>query len=591
MQQETNRTGLLLAATLLLLANTSPSRGQSYEPLRYDVGTPTLADWWVDPVAGNDANLGTDSNSPLRSLTEAWGRIPSTQPLTGTGYRINLLPGDYPEALIPGWMAGKHGTYSCPIIIQSCSGTNSLRIHAYLNINDVRYLYLVGLNLVTDRNYGGGGNVIHVSAAQHVLIRQCKLDGFDGVERQPQETLKANQTQHLYVEDSDISGAAWYPLDFMVVQYGHVVGCRIFDAGEWCLLIKGGSAYFRVEGNELFNGVTGGAVLGNGAGFEYLVAPWLHYDAYDIKFINNTIHHTGVAGIGVNGGYNILLAHNTLYKAGTNDHLIEVAHGSHVYNESLAICQSNLTAGGWGTTNSEGAFIPSKHVYIYNNLIYNPTGFAAPRHFWIAGPATPAPESQVSNPSEVDVDLQIRGNLIWNGNAETPLGLGEPGEGGQAGNPTCNRAQVLAENWINCIEPQLRAPDAGDFSPVATGNIFRIPAQPLPAFATDDRPQQPASPAGNPTNAVTRNATGGLRYRPWPVGAHSGGAGMRLSLADTNTLQFWCEPNYNYRVEASTNLVADWQPLLEFQATSASNSLPLDNAGALARFFRALLRP
>ena len=26
--------------------------------------------------------------------------------------------------------------------------------------------------------------------------------------------------------------------------------------------------------------------------FEYMTSPWLHYEAYDIKFVNNVIHDT-----------------------------------------------------------------------------------------------------------------------------------------------------------------------------------------------------------------------------------------------------------------------------------------------------------
>jgi hypothetical protein len=43
-----------------------------------------------------------------------------------------------------------------------------------------------------------------------------------------------------------------------------------------------------------------------------MTAPWIQYEAYDIKFVNNIIHDTDGAGIGVNGGYNILMAYNTI---------------------------------------------------------------------------------------------------------------------------------------------------------------------------------------------------------------------------------------------------------------------------------------
>jgi hypothetical protein len=64
---------------------------------------------------------------------------------------------------------------------------------------------------------------------------------------------------------------------------------------------KGGSAYFQVEGNEFYDCGTGGFTAGQGTGFQFVVAPWLHYEAYNIKVINNIIHSTDGAGLGVNG--------------------------------------------------------------------------------------------------------------------------------------------------------------------------------------------------------------------------------------------------------------------------------------------------
>ena len=299
------------------------------------------------------------------------------------------------------------------MVLQGVGTSHATRLHGYIDAHDCRYLYFINFDVVTDPGYGGGGNVIHLADCQHVLIRDCLLDGFDGTDRQPQETLKANQTQYLYVENSEIKSAFWYPLDFMVVQYGHIVGCKIHDAGEWCVLIKGGSAYFRVEGNEIYNGHTGGFVAGNGAGFNYLTSPWLHYEAYDIKFVNNIIHHTGTVGMGVNGGYNILLAYNTLYQVGTNDHVLEILHGARACNEDPSICSAYNAAGGWGATNPvEAQYIPCQNVYIYNNIIYNQAGtFHGWQHFNIDGPVIPPAGCNITNPSLADTNLRIKGNL------------------------------------------------------------------------------------------------------------------------------------------------------------------------------------
>jgi hypothetical protein len=312
------------------------------------MGQPSLTNFWVDPVAGYDANSGTASNQPLRTLAEAWNRIPSGVAFTNRGYRILLGPGDYPESHVPGYMESRYGSASAPVIIQARDGRGTARLHGYLNIFDCRYLYLIDLDVVTDPGYGGGGDVLHLEACQHVLVRGCLLRGFDGTVAQPQETMKANQCQYVYVEDSELYGAGQNVLDYVSVQYGHIVSNKLHLAEDWVMYVKGGSAYLRIEGNEIYDGGVGGFTAGQGTGFEYMQSPWLHYEAVDIKFVNNVIHHTGIAGMGVNGGYNILLAHNTLYRAGTSDHLVEIVHGSRSCDGNTSGCSSNHNAGGWG---------------------------------------------------------------------------------------------------------------------------------------------------------------------------------------------------------------------------------------------------
>jgi hypothetical protein len=42
--------------------------------------------------------------------------------------------------------------------------------------------------------------------------------------------------------------------------------------------------------------------------------PWLEYEGYGMKLTNNVIHDVWGAGLGVAGGYSILIAHNSLYR-------------------------------------------------------------------------------------------------------------------------------------------------------------------------------------------------------------------------------------------------------------------------------------
>jgi len=136
------------------------------------------------------------------------------------------------------------------------------------------------------------------------------------------------------------------------------------------------------------------------------------------------------------------MAYNTLYRVGQRSHVIEVVFGSRSCDGDVSACQSNLTVGGWGTDTVGGEEpIPDRNVYIYNNIVYNPPGFqSASSHLAVYGPRTPSPDSNIPSPSRTDVNLYIRGNIIWNGPSDHPLGIGESGEGGQDDNPTCNSA-------------------------------------------------------------------------------------------------------------------------------------------------------
>jgi hypothetical protein len=473
---------------------------------QYDMGNPVLTDIWVDPQNGNDENSGNSRLTALRTLIAAWELIPKT-PLNTTGYRIQLITGTFTESQIPLYWENRYGTYKCPVIIQAVDGHGTVNLPS-LNIANCSYLYFIGLNIQ-------GGNTFHIEGCNHILIRNCKLSGM----HQTQETIKANQSQYFYVENSDISGAENVSLDCVAVQYGHITGNKIYDAVDWCIYLKGGSSYFVIERNEIYNGGTGGFTAGQGSGFEYMVSPWLHYEVYDIKFINNIIHDTDGAGIGVNGGYNILMAYNTIYRVGKRSHSIEVVHGARSCDGNVSACQERLSQGGWGTaTAGDGSqMIPDRNIYIYNNIVYNPPGYQSGfSHFSIHGPVIPPAESNVPSPSNTDDNLQIRGNIIWNGGSDMALGAGGEGEGGQATNQTCNPEQLLRENSINTLQPQL----GNDMKPVSGGNVYSAEIYQIPDFTWNDAPVKPSVPAGNLSNIVTKNYEGEIRNSPYHPGAY-----------------------------------------------------------------------
>ena len=517
-----------------------PSSDGSPSPSAYDIGSPTLVDFWVDPVNGDDGNSGSSQAQALRSVAEAWNRVPNGLALT-VGYRIFLMAGEYPEDNLPpsGWMATRLGTYKFPVILQAANGAHSVRLHGPMDINDCHYLYLLGLDFVTDPGHGGG-NVVHVSNSDHILIRESKLDGFDGSVRAPQETLKVNQAQYVYVEDCEISGAFWFPLDFVAVQYGSILNSRIHNSGDDCMVLKGGSAYFRIEGNEVYDCGVIGFSAGQGTGFEFMVSPWLHYEAYDLKFVNNVIHDTRNAGMAVRGGYNILMAYNTLYRVGIDDNvgapLLLVGQGSRSCDGDATACQSRHDAGGWGpiAVGDGGEWIPDRNIYVYNNIFYNPSPIRTmSNHFTISGIITPPVDTNIPSPSASDTNLRIRGNMIWNGPPDLPLGVGDAEQGCQASNPTCNAIQLLADNAINAIEPHLTDPDHGDFRPYPGGTLFTVTTYACPDFGWGDAPPAPRAPPGNLSNSVPNDRDGNMRPPTSTPGAYAG----TVSSARSSTTQ------------------------------------------------------
>ena len=441
-------------------------------------------DVWVDPVAGNDANDGAARTSAVRTVDEAWQRIPMGAHLT-TGYRLRLLPGRYPATSLVTYWEDRHGTDDAPIILEATDGAHTAVFAGDINMYDVEYFALIGVDI--DVN----GDAFHCELCSHVLIRDSEMSGGGAAH----ETIKANQSQYLFVEDSDIHGAYENAIDFVAVQYGHVTGSRIHDAGDWCMYAKGGSAYLTMSGNEVYDCGTGGITAGQGSGFEYMVEPWLHYEAYGIRITDNVVHDTEGAGLGVNGGYNILFSGNTLYRVGTRSHVVEFVHGARSCDGDTAACTAHRAAGGWGPPVSGEVPIPNRHIYFVNNIVLNPAGVQSQwQHFAVHGPFTAPADSGAPSTSLADDDLRISGNVVWNGSAAMALGVGD-GSGCEPSNPTCNATQITADNRINTWQPVLRDPTNGDYRLTPESAAAMLPPVAVPEFVWTDAPAGVTAPA------------------------------------------------------------------------------------------------
>ena len=533
---------LILGFTISLLGE-NPIRVQASPNTEsvnqyYDIGTPVLSNIYVSPTGSNE-NDGQSAETPFQTIGAAWRSIPETT-LSGTGFQINLLPGSYPcEGDCNNYFSDRHGTYQYPVIIKALNGPGTVEILGGFNIANVDYMYLIDLTLIAGGGYPRfANNVLHCESCNRFLIRGVTLRGPNpDTDYEIQEVIKVNQSQYVYIEDSDASGSYQNILDFFSVQYGHVINNRFHHSGDWCGYVKGGSAYLLFEGNE-FDHCRLGFSAGEGSNLEVMVNPWIHYEAYDIKFINNILHDIVGLGMRAAGGYNILFAYNTLYKVATDTNigysLIHITHGARGCEDTSengtgngqAICNQKLNAGGWGPTHLMDSLeiIPNRNVFVYNNIFYNPdlVNGGEPQ-FYIVDPATPPSSSRnMPNPSEADTNLQIRGNVIWNKPDERDLGAGGEGQGCKSSNVSCTAAQILADNTINTIEPELSDPDHGDFRPVGDSNILAVTIHNIPDFTWGDAPAAPSVPAGQDSNSVTYDMDGNTRPEAGPPGAYTG---------------------------------------------------------------------
>lgn len=515
----------------LFLLAVSALPGLAQAPPRYDAGNPTLQQVWVDPVRGNDRSSGRSADDALRTLIEAWNRIPPnslTSQLVAAGYEIRLQPGDYAADMIPHYMERRYGSATAPIVFRAVNGAGTATLRAGLNIAHVGYLYFVDLDIVPTP----AADVFHCEDCDHILLRNVTFTGgarpAEGVDAAvAHETVKVNQSTHFYIEDSRIGGADDNAIDFVAVQQGHIVRSRVHGANDWCGYVKGGSASILVDSNEFHDCGTGGFTVGQGTGLQFMTSPWLHYEAYDIRVVNNVVHDTEGAGLGVNGGYNVLVAWNTLYRVGTRSHVLEAGFGARscdaadVAAERTA-CETRLASGAWGTTvvddGENYVRIPNQHVFVMNNVVFNPDGAGSQwQHFQIAGEFTGGPTGTgAPSSNRADNDLRIAGNVIWNGPSGHPLGVGD-GSGCQASHPTCSEAYINANNAVNSQQPGFANLPAGDVRP--TGSLAGARSAAVPDFSWSDLPTRPQAPAGTSSTRVSLDRDGRARGANDPPGA------------------------------------------------------------------------
>jgi hypothetical protein len=223
------------------------------------------------------------------------------------------------------------------------------------------------------------------------------------------EAIKINQCKGVYIENCDISGADDNAIDLFAVEFGHILDSKMHNA-NWCVYHKGGSAHHLVARNEIYSCGESGYAAGQGGGLEFMVPPYLRYESYDIRVINNYIHDVWGAGLGVYGSYHIEMSYNTLYKVGERSHAIEILLGGRECDGDTAKCARLNRMGGWGWDSNDSIEIPNKGVYIANNIIDNPAPYKTQwQQITVQVMASTHPGTNVPGEfAKADVDLNIK---------------------------------------------------------------------------------------------------------------------------------------------------------------------------------------
>lgn len=428
---------------------------------------------WVDPSGGSDRAPGTRAQ-PVRSVDEAWQRIPARRALTAP-VTLQLRAGTYPAAAFPQYFESRWGSgEDARITLRSADGRGRAVLPG-MNVYDVRGLTLDGVTLRSS------GDVFHCERCVGTNVLRSRLLGSRASSH---ENIKANQSRNFRVEDSLISGAEQNALDFVAVRSARLRRNVFERADDWCAYTKGGSSDVVVTDNVFRDCGTGGYLAGQGSGLQYMVAPFLHYEAVGVTVARNTFRDILGAAFGVNGAYNALFVDNVAYRTGRRSHLFEASAGGRTCDpgDDAVRCQPLVDAGAWGTAEQgDGIGIPNRHVYLVRNVFANPPDQPS---YWQHLEVTGAIDNpgNVPPPARGDTDLRLTANVIDNGPRDHPLGIGED----DCPPPSaCAPSRVRASNRINTGRVAVQEAGGGRLRAVVPGGM---PRAGVPAPRWTDRP-------------------------------------------------------------------------------------------------------
>ena len=553
---------LLLALGCLLAsqpgrAGGAPARapGPRGTTLPYDQGQPEFVDLYIDPAKGNDQNPGIYPDTALRTLAQAWINV--LKYAHNSGVRINILPGilSFDRENLNRYILRRQALER-PIVIRAANGPGTVTISGGLEFESVSYLYLQDLTVsILSPGASIGRNVLRFWGSDHILLRNLQLNWslLPAPGSPAGGLLEMTRCEYVFVEDSDFGAAPTAGADMLSVQHGHFFRNRFRNIPGWAVQLRAGSAYWRLERNRIAE-CGAGILAGGTSNLAEMRFPWINYEAYDVKAVNNLLHDLPGPGFAAAGAYCAQFAHNTLFRVGTyrdqttrGEPLFLFTQGGRTCGPSSLpglpedLCAGRRAEGGWGPT-VQGVTepIPNFHVYASNNIALNPAPYQTRNaHFGFAPEVVPGPDTGIPSPCRADVDVRLRSNVVWNGPPDHPLGAGGPGQGCTGVGTICDPSQLLAENFINRLLPQLIAPSQGDFRPRAGTPLFFVPLLPMPPFSWTELPPLPPVPEGDLDTRVDVDFAGAPRDQKFLPGAYSGVQPPPYTVSGTVTDQYF----------------------------------------------------
>lgn len=436
---------------------------------------------WLDPRNGSDTANGSEPSRAVGSFARAWQLAMQVRE-DGKAQAVNILPGIVPT---PHWLEG-----------------NALARSVWRAVEPGSVVLSGGLDLarasgLTFENviiWAGGDhpnhndNVLHLADSRDVRLYKCTLHGYRPGAK---EIIKANQVDGLTIEECQLSESVQTGIDLMVCRNVQVLNNNIFNCDTWGIYAKGGSSLVSIINNQIQNcgfGISAGE--GSGLGFLGKFPAFMKYECYGFTARGNQLTNIPGHGLGVQGAFNSLFADNQLENVAYGEAgygLFYAGFGNRVWfgePDLAAQVQANLRNGAWGSPNpNEHIPIPARHSWFYNNRARNqqPTKYG---HFVIHGTPERAGYFTLNEKTKrlrVDADLRIKGNVIWDGGAEHPLGMESQAwtpagyHGAQPNNKSANETLIRKQNTF-------------DLDPLSATKLPR--AWRVPEFAWDDAPAE-----------------------------------------------------------------------------------------------------